>query len=355
MSYTNKQRDKIVNYINNCIIDERLHPGEKLPTENSLAETLGVSRVTVRRALDILEANGTIERIFSKGAFVKDNLPSQAQQIIIPFIAQDAEKNSRFFEIYSGVQDSFSKHNMQPLLSITGFNYLKERELILDFYQKGYRHMLLMSAISDKNVLFYLSMMQKGVDFVFIDKRPHKIPCDCITSNNFDGAYRAVNYLISQGHRKIAIYAPQSFKSASTNTERFNGYKSAMLQQNIYDSSLVFECPENEKLHEKFVDNILRNRPDVTALFVLSDFAAVPILRHLNERKARLSVFGFDNAKGTESTVPPLSTIEQPFYQLGYHGAQLLYERIVNPNKSYVVESLPIRIVIRDSVYPIEK
>ncbi len=353
MSYTNKQRDKIVNYINNCILNERLRPGEKLPAENTLAETLGVSRVTVRRALDFLEESDVIERILNKGAFVKSNATAEAKQLFIPFIAQYNQGNSRFFDLYSGVQNFFSDHNMQPTLSVTGYNSVKEREIILDFYQKGHRHMLVMSAFSDKNVPFYLYMMQKGVNFVFLDKCPIKIPCDCVKSNNFDGAYKATNYLISQGHKKIAILAPQSFKSATSNTERFDGYKFAMSQHNLFNSELVFES--EERFSEAQIEQILNDNQEITAFFVLSDYATIPILRLFNEKNLKISILGFDNLKESENTIPALSTVEQPFYQIGYNAAQLLYERIVNPNKPYVVQSLPTKLIVRDSVYPLNE
>lgn len=349
MPYNNKQRDKIVNYINNCIINERLRPGEKLPTENSLGNMLGVSRVTVRRALDFLEESGVIERKSGRGAFVKQNSSSEVQQLFIPFIAQHNPGDSRFFDLYSGVQNFFLEHNMQPMLSVTGYNSLRERELILDAYQKGHKQMLILSAFSDKNVPFYLYMMQRGVNFVFLDKCPIKIPCDCVKSNNFDGAYKATNYLLSQGHRKIALLAPQSFKTASSAAERYDGYKFAMLQQNLFNNDLVFEA--EERFTDAEIKQILDERPDITALFVLSDYASIPIIRYLNEHGLKRSVFGFDNLKESEDVVPALSTVEQPFYEIGYEGAKLLYERIVNPNKPYEVKSLPTKLIIRDSVY----
>jgi GntR family transcriptional regulator len=54
-------------------------PGEPLPTEQSLCEQFGVSRITVRRALADLAGEGLIERRHGVGSFVREHTPSRAQ------------------------------------------------------------------------------------------------------------------------------------------------------------------------------------------------------------------------------------------------------------------------------------
>lgn len=61
-------RDQIVAFI----AAERLGRGERLPTERQLSETLGVSRPTLRQALDLLEKDGLIERRQGSGTYVAE-------------------------------------------------------------------------------------------------------------------------------------------------------------------------------------------------------------------------------------------------------------------------------------------
>ena len=51
---------QISEYIRDLIETDELHPGDKLPSEQDLSETFGVSRMTVRKALDILVQEGLL-------------------------------------------------------------------------------------------------------------------------------------------------------------------------------------------------------------------------------------------------------------------------------------------------------
>ena len=60
------------------IVDEhRYMPGSKLPNENELSETLGVSRTTLREAISFLAAQGVLEIRRGKGTFVAESLPTE--------------------------------------------------------------------------------------------------------------------------------------------------------------------------------------------------------------------------------------------------------------------------------------
>jgi len=59
--------------------------GSKLPSENDLCKTFDVSRITIRRALDILENDGMVSSVPGKGTFVKTNIIDSNLQKISSF------------------------------------------------------------------------------------------------------------------------------------------------------------------------------------------------------------------------------------------------------------------------------
>lgn len=53
-----------------ALIDEKLNPGDQIPSENDLIAQYNVSRNTIRMALDLLEKQGLLYRVKGKGTFV---------------------------------------------------------------------------------------------------------------------------------------------------------------------------------------------------------------------------------------------------------------------------------------------
>mgnify|MGYP001255153543 FL=1 len=64
--------EEIILAIEQYIIQEKIKPGEKLPSENEFAERFQVSKTVVREALSVLRANGIIEKRSGAGTFLKD-------------------------------------------------------------------------------------------------------------------------------------------------------------------------------------------------------------------------------------------------------------------------------------------
>ena len=75
VSYLRKlNSESVVQQVINCLTDAMIHkelkPGDKIPTEMELAQTLGVGRNSIREAIKILVYLGVLEIRRAEGTFV---------------------------------------------------------------------------------------------------------------------------------------------------------------------------------------------------------------------------------------------------------------------------------------------
>src|SRR5688500_14038990 len=67
--------ERIATALREQILSGELGWGDRLPTQDAIGEAYGASRIVARRALDILEAVGLIDRVQGGGAFVRRYQP----------------------------------------------------------------------------------------------------------------------------------------------------------------------------------------------------------------------------------------------------------------------------------------
>ncbi len=73
--------------VRNKIEDGEYLPGTAIPSENELAETYGINRITVRNAVDALVNEGVLRRVQGKGVFVVGNKMEQSLEEYVGFIS----------------------------------------------------------------------------------------------------------------------------------------------------------------------------------------------------------------------------------------------------------------------------
>ncbi len=86
---TNQIKNQVYETCRTMIVSGSWKPGTKIPSENQLCEELGVSRVSVRAALQSLAAQGFIMIKRGEGSYVKKFSISESLDILQPIIALD--------------------------------------------------------------------------------------------------------------------------------------------------------------------------------------------------------------------------------------------------------------------------
>lgn len=90
--------DQVYEKLKSLIIKGVLRQGEKLPSENDLAQSFGVSRITIRQALSKLTTLGLTETKTGEGSFIKELTPGIYMNEMIPSIYLGRQSLKEVFE-----------------------------------------------------------------------------------------------------------------------------------------------------------------------------------------------------------------------------------------------------------------
>ena len=172
-------------------------------------------------------------------------------------------------------------------------------------------------------------------------------------SNDTKGSYDAVDYLIKNNHKKIALI--EGNKEFESSIYRKKGYLKALEDNNIqlnkeYIISGKYNLQSGYENMKKLIE--LENRP--TAVFCLNDDIAVGAMKAVFESGLNvpndISIIGFDDSNFCNYVTPTLTSVKKDALTMSeYGGVNLL--NIIKNNEVYkekvYIES---KFVLRDSV-----
>jgi len=181
-----------------------------------------------------------------------------------------------------------------------------------------------------------------------------------IVIDDVRGGELAAAHLIGLGHRRIAFIGdkpPDPFRFASSR-DRTRGYERALASAGIeVRPEYVREGTQSHQVARGIAIDLLRLPQRPTAVFAASDAQALGVLeaaRILGIRvPEELSVVGFDDVEVAAYT--GLTTVRQPLYESGSHGAELLLRLLEGDAASSggpYVEQLPVEVVVRSTTGP---
>lgn len=196
---------------------------------------------------------------------------------------------------------------------------------------------------------------EAGVPIVVID--PVNTPVDGLPSvgvNNFTGGYLATKHLLDLGHTRIAMIQGIASECAHA---RLAGYHSAIREAGItpvaaYEEHGAFRFEEGEQAARRLFD--LPVPP--TAIFAANDLEALGVFEAARKRSIRVpqdvSVVGFDDALQAVSASPRLTTVRQPFAEIGSTALQVLLQLADDGVLATQRLELTTQLVVRESTAP---
>jgi DNA-binding LacI/PurR family transcriptional regulator len=192
---------------------------------------------------------------------------------------------------------------------------------------------------------------------VLIDRKVPGLDLDIVSVDNRTAMYNATKHLIDLGHRNIvhAVYN----ESPSAVQDRLSGYYSAMWDAFGNDAyGIVLISPGTPESPWPLLDAMLSLPVELrpTAIACVNDYLAYTVAERLLARQMSIpqdiSVTGFDDILSMLPNGVGLTTMAQPFEEIGQKAAELLLSRLQSPILPCRDIVLPAAITIRGSTAP---
>jgi LacI family transcriptional regulator len=327
---------------------------EEHVTLELIAREAGVSPSTVSRIL-----NGTAKVSDDKRLAVEETIArfnfqpnlmarslAMGQTYTIGVLTQFIE--SPFYgEALRGIEDALAGTPYSPLFVSGHWNLQKEEARMRLLQARRVDGVIILTGrLSDQQLLRYAQRLP-----IVVTGRHLSAPrLASVDVDDFAGARSATAHLIELGHTRIAFIAgPSDHPDAS---ERLRGYRQALSEAGIdYLPEQVLHADFMESGGMLAINQLLESRAIFTAVFASNDQMAYGARLALYRRNIRvpedISLVGYDDLPNSTYSMPPLTTVRQPVYDIGKLAAQAMLKLIAGDTAD--ITAPPLELVVRES------
>lgn len=296
----------------------RQPPGSRLPSEWRLVERFGVSRTTVRDALEMLVGEGLVQRRKGSGTWVHAEAAARLTRAAgrerrIAVVLTDGQRDNT---IYGGILGALSAalppacrlsvylhHAIRPAL------YAEAEVVIVD------------GSFPDAGI----DGLRARCRHVILLNRLHPgLPCVC--TDNLLGGRMMAEHALERGHRRIGLlhYGEEHADGRSVQefTLRLRGIRAGLAAAGVQPVEVGLELYRLYAFTPaQAVDRLLAEAPDLSLILSVTDELALHALDRLQELgiavPRRLGLMGFDDLAICRFASPGLTTVRQPVEELG--------------------------------------
>ena len=293
----------------------------------------------------------------------------------IGVVAADID-NAFYARVLRGIGDVARSRGFGVILTNSDEDLEREKEAVQLLLEKRVDG-LIVAPCDVQGSEHLRNLIADGCPAVQIDRAAHDLAADSVTVDNRGSAREAVNHLLKEGHRRIAIIAEleqrhngnleefirQASSHYSTNGEtlypswqRLQGYLDAHRDFGItVDPGLIRRAGSYSSDASRHETSLLLDSPTrPTALFAADGTMSVGAMQALADSGVQvpdeLSVVCFDDLDWMTFTRPAITTIHQPVHRIGSMAAELLLARIAGDTSVPKHNVLEARLQVRDSV-----
>ncbi len=360
--------EKIYNDIVEGIRTRKYLPGSRLPSEKELSEQYNVSRITSKKALEMLAEQNLILRMPGKGSFVSEESNetefgqltghkqnSQAKTI---GVIMDAFGASYGYQLLLGIERECKKHKLSFILKCTYGSKKVETEAIDELLSIGVCGIIIMCVHDETYSEEVLRLTIENFPIVLIDRKLKGIPIPYVGTDNYKAAKELTGWLFDHGHTNISFVTHASLQTP-TILERKDGFVDSHLEHNVITNETMWitnlksmlpsasgmEISNEYSDLDRIKDYIIKN-PDITAFFAVEYTVGILVykaLKILGLDKEKTVVF-FDGIDEIYDPQPIFTRVKQDEYNIGTNSVDLIVDKI-NGKSGAETRLIPYEII----------
>ncbi|MFZ0452947.1 MAG: LacI family DNA-binding transcriptional regulator [Ignavibacteriaceae bacterium] len=305
-----------------------------------VAEKAQVSVITVSRLLNNpkLVSARTAEKITG----VMEELNYQPSQIARSLVKKQTNtigvimsdiKNTFFNNWFRIVEDYASKHGYNLLLCNTDENPAREMKYV-KLLQSQRVDGLIIIPCSEKSVDY---LLKSNLNFILVDRILRQQKTSYVSTDHYQGAFEATEYLIKLGHRRIAVLKGGGI--LFPDIKRYAGFENAMKENKInIEDKFILNCEFDEMKAYNATLKLMSMNPEPTAIFTFNSKMMNGTIKAAQKLGMTIpddiSLICFDQIPGYEIFQPRIGCVIQPVKSLGEKAISALISKIKKPEKS---------------------
>lgn len=323
-----------------------------MTTIKEVAKFVGVSTATVSRVINHADnvkpdtkkrVEDAIHQLNYQPNDVARTLYKGRSKIIALFVPDIM--NPYYPELARAVEDVTNHHGNTFVLCNTDDTRVKEQTYRDALKQKNVDGIIIVS-----NTITEKEANSITIPTVLLDR---KIAANMssVTVNNRKGAKDAITFLKSIGCKRIAhVAGPSHDKNAIS---RRKGYLDIVMNEKWFRSDYIISGQYKFDTGVSVTRKLLTMYPEIDGLFVGNDLMGVGALKAAQELGIQipdeLSVIGFDGIMLGKTTIPSLTTMAQPIYEMGVCAANMLLNQIGEDDVKAYHREFPLELIERES------
>jgi DNA-binding LacI/PurR family transcriptional regulator len=318
---------RVVDFIKSQIRIQKYRVGEILPGQRVLAEQLGLSRPSVKRAIEVLVQEGILECNPSVGSIVKQ---TPVERLLVGYHVKDLQ--DPFHVELIRELDIQLHHYRGALVAIQGTDDSR-------MYELGITHAV-------KHHEFYRKGRTNRVPTIYTGDVPG--PANMVVSDVHSGMVQIYRHLKELGHRQLAYASPFA---ESEDVQFRHLYEAARGDGVEITRRWRFEVdPHDIDACEEVAGRIRRAAHPPTALICYNDWLAIAVMKAARNQgldvPGRLSITGYDDLFMSSLLQIPLTTVRFSRRESAENIVEMLLNIDEGEYKTAVVDT---KLIIRES------